>query len=453
MTAILQNLRQLRQYPSAIIGLTIICALILLAIIVPIAIPYNQAITLWRGGDEIWAQHPRNAAPTWTNTFRQSKLPGTLVFDSAEGAGTRTETQLSEDTREVVVTYEFDYQADEFPPELILFANATFDEKPPHMEMLWVTPDGREIRAGEFSPGANSSFRFSQDDRLQRRLERSTGIDEVRAEQGMFDDPEQEGLQVLKGTYQLIVTSLLFEEGSEVENTFVSYGLVHGLAGTDHRRRDIGVALLWGTPIAMSFGLIAALGTTLISLAIAAVGVWYGGWLDAVIQRITEVNNIIPLLPILIMVGTLYSRSIWLMLGLVIVFSIFGLAIKTYRATFLQIKELSYIEAAKAYGASNRRIIFQYMIPRLLPLVIPSIVSLVPGFVFLEASLAILGLGDPVLPTWGKLINDANSQGALFNGFYYWVLEPAALMMLAGFGFAMVGFALDRIFNPRLQER
>ena len=85
-------------------------------------------------------------------------------------------------------------------------------------------------------------------------------------------------------------------------------------------------------------------------------------------------------------------------------------------------------------------------------MIIPGIVSLVPSFVFLEAALAVLGLGDPILPTWGKLIADSQRNGALFNGFYYWVLEPAALMMLAGFGFAMVGFALDRIFNPRLQE-
>lgn len=75
-----------------------------------------------------------------------------------------------------------------------------------------------------------------------------------------------------------------------------------------------------------------------------------------------------------------------------------------------------------------------------------------PTFVFLEASLAVLGLGDPTLPTWGKLIRDANVEGALFNGFYYWILEPAVLLMMVGVGFAMLGFALDRVFNPRLRE-
>jgi peptide/nickel transport system permease protein len=87
----------------------------------------------------------------------------------------------------------------------------------------------------------------------------------------------------------------------------------------------------------------------------------------------------------------------------------------------------------------------------LIPLIIPGLVVGIPGYVFLEASLAVLGLGDPMLPTWGKVINDAQANGALFKGLYYWVLEPAALLMVCGLAFAMVGFSLDRIFNPRLR--
>jgi peptide/nickel transport system permease protein len=82
---------------------------------------------------------------------------------------------------------------------------------------------------------------------------------------------------------------------------------------------------------------------------------------------------------------------------------------------------------------------------------IPGLVAGIPAYVFLEASLAVLGLGDPVLPTWGKVIQDAQSNGALYMGLYYWVLEPAILLMITGLAFAMLGFALDRIFNPRLR--
>lgn len=118
----------------------------------------------------------------------------------------------------------------------------------------------------------------------------------------------------------------------------------------------------------------------------------------------------------------------------------------------LPVKQAPFIEAARAYGASNRRIIFRYMIPRVLPVLIPAFVTLIPTFVFLEASLAVLGLGDPLLPTWGKILNDAQSEGALYNGYYYWVISPAVMLILGGIGFAMLGFALDRIFNPRLRK-
>ncbi len=450
--SLLERFNQITRYPSAVLGLIIIGLLLLVSLITPIVIPYSEAILLWRGGNNIWAESPRNAWPVWYNWLPGNDLPETIIFKSSEGEGDIQESQLTEETREKKFIYEFEYTASEFPQEMILFANATFDEKEPYAEMTWFTPDGRELRAGDFSIGSDSSFRFAQDDRLQRRLERATGLEGVPTEKALFDDPSQEGLQPLQGTYRIEVDALLFEPESTVETTFVSYGLVHGFAGTDHKRRDLTVALAWGTPIAMTFGLLAAIGTTITTMSIAAIGVWFGGPVDAFIQRLTEVNSIIPLLPILIMVGTFYSRSIWLMLGLVILLSIFGLSIKTYRAIFLQVRELPYIDAAKAYGASNMRIIFRYLIPRVLPLIIPQIVTLVPGYVFLEASLAVLGLGDPNIPTWGKLISEARSEGALFNGFYYWILEPAFLLTIAGLGFAAVGFAFDRIFNPRLRE-
>ncbi|MCS7240799.1 MAG: ABC transporter permease, partial [Candidatus Bipolaricaulota bacterium] len=234
------------------------------------------------------------------------------------------------------------------------------------------------------------------------------------------------------------------------EPKLVVYGRVHGLAGTDHLRRDLSVALLWGAPIAMVFGIAAAVGIALAHFFISAIGAWFGGIVDIVVDRLTELRMILPLLPILIMVGVLWSRSIWVVLSVLIMFNLIG-GVKTYRAMFLQAREAPYIEAARAYGAGNFRIIFRYLVPRMIPVLIPAFVLAIPNYVFLEATLSILGLGDPLLPTWGKVIYDAYSQGALYKGQYYWILEPAAMLMLTGLGFSVLGFTLDRIFNPRLR--
>ena len=445
MKAIKNTFKELLRYPSAIVGGSIIILLVLLSIYALISIPYDQALVLWRGGEGIWTQTPRYAAPEWMNYFSRDKLPVTIKLSTLDGTAPKTVTP-GETTTEVLITFTFDYQYDAFPQDIAVFFTSAYDAKEPFVNMSWITPDGREIRVANFAISESQAYYVSQDTKLQRRL---SGLP---PEKGLFVADPAAGLSPpVKGTYQLIVDATTFEADADVDAEMVLYGQLYGIAGTDHLRRDLRVALLWGTPVSLAFGLLAALGTTIITMIIAATGVWFGGWVDGTIQRITEVNMVLPFLPILIMVGTFYSHSIWVILGVVILLNVFGSAIKTYRAVFLQVKESSYIEAARAYGAGNNRIIFSYLVPRIVPLLIPQLVTLIPAFVFLEAGLAILGLGDPTLPTWGKVINDAQQNGALYKGLYYWVLEPAALLMVTGLAFALLGFSLDRIFNPRLR--
>lgn len=448
MSAFKRNLQEILKYPSAVAGSLIIILLVVVAITVLVTIPYSEAIRLWRGGEEVWYANPQYAPPAWINYFRKEKLPVSFSLDSLEADGEKIVTTFEDvdgTTSRTNITYTFDFQSDIVPQEISLYFDAVYEAKQPFVSITWITPDGREVRVGDFGVSQRMTYRLSQDAKLKRRL------GNVAPMIGLFADPNSETGKPLKGTYQLVINSVAFESGSSLHAEFVFFGQVYGMAGTDHLRRDLTLPLLYGVPIALAFGLLAALGTSVLTMIIAAIGAWYGGWVDELIQRITEINLVLPFLSILIMVGTFYSRSIWTILGVTILLSIFTGGIKGFRAIFLQVKESAYIEAARAYGSSDVRVIFKYLIPRMIPLLIPGLVSSVPAFVFLEASLAVLGLGDPVLPTWGKIINDAQSNAALYKGLYYWVLEPAALLMITGLGFAMLGFALDRIFNPRLR--
>ena len=432
-----QGFAELRRYPSAIAGLALIAFLIGVAIYAVVAIPYGQALDLWRGGEH-WRMHPVNAGPAWVDRLTGGNQPRTIIVDARDA---EIEEVAFDGGRQVRIPLDFDYRYGDFPSEINLFLEAPNGLREHFLRLTWTMPTGEQIGLGGRRIAAEDRVSISQDWALEGRLGMAPHI-------GLFADTDG---AVAQGPYRLTLDAILFDEEAELEAELVVYGRVHGLAGTDHRRRDLMVALLWGTPVALAFGLLAAVGTTITTLVIAAVGVWFGGMVDAAIQRLTEVNMILPLLPILVMVGTLYSTSIWLMLGVVILLGIFSAGIKMYRAMLLPIRKAPYIEAARAYGAGNMRIVLRYMIPRILPVLIPTFVTLIPTFVFLEASLALLGLGDPVLPTWGKVMNDAQAQSALYNGFYYWVLSPAFLLMLTGLGFAMLGFALDRVFNPRLR--
>ncbi len=295
--------------------------------------------------------NPKVAPPEWTNWFRSRDLPTSFLMNTRDGTAEKTVKTGSQN--EIDIIFSFDYEYETFPQEMMIYFTSNFTGKNPYVAITWVTPDGREIRAGEFSIGVTDTFRFSQDEKLKRRLGGKLPVI------GLFADPnsDPENPVALKGTYKLMVTSFTFEEGSDVDAEFVFHGQVDGWAGTDHKRRDLGIAILWGTPIALMFGLLAAMGTSLVTMVISAIGVWFGGWVDEIIQRITGVNLVLPFLPILIMIGTFYSRSIWLMLGATIALTIFGSGIITYRSVFLQVKESPYIEAARSYGAGSGRII------------------------------------------------------------------------------------------------
>jgi peptide/nickel transport system permease protein len=440
----LKNFRNILYYPSAIIGMLVVFLLIFTAAYAMIKIPYREAIRMWRGGEEVWYQNPKFAPPAWINFFSSKKYAESFAVRTSDGSMPKELTPGAEGTSTLSTIYTFDFTYDHYPQDLILYLTSTYEEKQPFISIEWLTPDDRTIRIANLALNQKQTYRFSQDQKLKTKLRTDDVIKEL------FSDPETDRL--IKGSYQLLLTGATFEPESDINVEFVLHGQVFGLAGTDHARRDLVIPLLWGAPVALAFGLIASLGTAVLTMIISALGAWYGSWVDQLIQRITEINLVLPFLSILIMVGTFYSRSIWVILGATVLLSIFSGSILGYRSVFMQLKESMYIEAARAYGASNPRIVFMYLIPRMIPLLIPGLVLSIPSFVFLEAGLAVLGLGDPVLPTWGKMIDDANRNGALYRGYYYWILEPTTLLMATGLGFAMLGFALDRLFNPKLRD-
>lgn len=439
--------RILARYPSAVAGLGIIFVLCLVSIYTVIAYPYKQTTKNWRGDNFAWIENPVYAQPVWVNWFRKDDLPETVILNSRDPAAGKSIVPVSKEMQEVSFTLSFDYNSFSFPQEIIIFFEASYREKKPLCTTTWIRPDGRELDLGSFSIASRQSNYLFIDDVLKRRLK------SVSVEQALFGDPNSQEAAALQGLYQLKISAFIFEDDADVNAKLVLYGKVWGTAGTDGYRRDAMVGLLWGTPIALSFGLLAAVFTTITTLIIAATGVWFSGWVDGLIQRFTEINMILPLFAVLLMVYTLYTKRIWVLLGVTVLLSIFGSSIKNYRSLFIQIKEMPYLEVARSYGASDWRIIFRYLIPRIGAIIIPQLVIMVPSYVFLEAGLAVLGLYDPSTPpTWGQLVMDGLGDG-LQQGAFHLALEPAFLLMLTGYAFLLLGISLERVFEPRLRER
>ncbi len=449
---------EMMRYPSAAVGLVILLILLVGSLYAVVRYPYEEIGTTWYTDASYNSQYvPKTASPKWINFFRKNKLPETIVIDSETSPEIKSMTLSSKGNPDYSFTFVIDYPYNSFPQETKLYFTTEFESKNPFATFTWTTPDGREFALA--NAGLNRSEVYDLAENIDRRDLNDHLIDykyqenDISAEpllHGIFANPNAAEPEVVPGTYTLQVDVLAFEPDTEVNVELVVMGQTYGLAGTDFMRRDLIVPMLWGMPFALGLGLFGALITTIVSMLVAAFGVWFGGWADALVQRITEANMILPVVAVAILFYSFYGASLWTILTLIVVLNAFGSPTKTFRAAFLQVKDAGYIEAAQAYGAPNSRIIFKYMIPRILPVMIPQLVTLIPGFIFLEATLGMMNVKSD-LPTWGRVIYEGLRYGSAW-GSKFWVLEPITLLLLTGFAFSMMGFALDRVLNPRLQE-
>jgi peptide/nickel transport system permease protein len=196
--------------------------------------------------------------------------------------------------------------------------------------------------------------------------------------------------------------------------------------------------------------------TALVAVSIGVIygvmSAYAGGWKDSLMQRIFEIFVSIPLLPLLIVMSAIFKPSIFTLIIMMSAFFWVG-PVKTVRSIGLQIKEEVYIEASRSRGASGARIIFRHMVPLLVPYAFASMALYVPGAIVYESTISLLGLGDSTIVTWGQILHDALSGGAVLNRQWWWVVPPGLTIAMMGMTFAFIGFAMDKILHPRLRTR
>jgi peptide/nickel transport system permease protein len=253
---------------------------------------------------------------------------------------------------------------------------------------------------------------------------------------------------VLKGVYQISEKFFLFDNYSSVEDVgLILGGKVFGIMGTDDLRRDLAVGIIWGIPIALFIGLTVSIFSIAIGLIYGVVAGYRGKRTDESMMRVNDIFYALPTLPLLILLSITYGRSIFLIIGFLLIFSWMGTA-KVIRSIALQTRNFQYVEAAKLMGQSDLRVIFKHIIPQLLPLTFASIAIAVPAAILTEAALSFIGLGDPSLPTWGQILHDANTADAASRGIWWWIVPPGLMIALTGLAFFLIGNTLDSIANP-----
>ena len=114
MNALKNSLRSILHYPSAVVGILIVLLLVFTAIYAMVKIPYQEAIHLWRGGEEVWYQNPKFAPPAWINLFSSKKYSESFAVSTSDGSMPKTVTQESPEIATIAMSYPFDFNYDEF---------------------------------------------------------------------------------------------------------------------------------------------------------------------------------------------------------------------------------------------------------------------------------------------------------------------------------------------------
>ncbi len=454
-------IRGFRRSKLGITGAVILLLLVAISIYTVTSIPLTS-FRQWNS-PSYWVDYPASAAPAWTNigVFGPTAAVHTILTSESSNQV----SELSGNGIFIVsnsFTTEFEY--DSYPTDFMIPYSVKYGSIPPVLEVNLTRPDGLELRIyySALPPQSDSSSSksqsvffsrvFSTDMDVSKNLRQYTPLftyptDPSRPQVMLFSDTKER--EILKGSYTFKVTFYFFDDQDAVEEARVILGgTVYGVLGTDAFRRDLAIGILWGTPVALFIGLTVAVASSFIAMIYGILAGYKGGRVDEVMMRINDFFISLPVLILLILISVRYGLNIFLIVVLLILFGWAGGARLT-RSMSLQIKNFQYVEASKMMGESDVKIIFRHIVPQLLPLTFATIAYSVPGAILAEAGLSLLGLSDLTIPSWGRILNEANAASATTLGLWWWIIPPGIMIGFTGLSFALIGYTLEHVTNPR----
>ncbi len=225
------------------------------------------------------------------------------------------------------------------------------------------------------------------------------------------------------------------------------------ILGTNDAGQDILSELIYGARISLIVAIGAALGTMLLSLIIGGLSGYFGGWLDRILMRFTDVMLTLPRLPLLILLASFLDASLWQTIMIIALLFWQGKA-RLIRAQVQSMRQRGYIKMARSYGASSLYIFQRHILPQIAPLIVFGLVAAAGQAIAMEAGLAFLGLGDATAKSWGLMMRFAlNLPGLLLTErWVWWLLPPALSVTVLMLAITFLGIGLERIWNPRLEQ-
>lgn len=222
--------------------------------------------------------------------------------------------------------------------------------------------------------------------------------------------------------------------------------------GTDNLGRSVWAQFVWGARVSLLVGLAATVIAIVIGSVVGILSGYYRGVASSALQRVTDWFLVIPFLPLAIVLAAILGPSVQNIILVIGITSWPGTA-RLVRAQVLTLKERPYVERSRALGASGRHLMSRHILPNVSPIILANLTLTVPIAILSETTLAFLGLGDPTRASWGRMLDEAFSAGALSREAWWWFMPPGLGIMAVVLAFTLIGTALEEILDPRLREQ
>jgi len=221
--------------------------------------------------------------------------------------------------------------------------------------------------------------------------------------------------------------------------------------GTDNFGRSVLDLLIAGARVSLLVGITAALGAMLIGAVVGISSGYFGGSkIDTVLNAVTNWFLVIPWLALAIALSAILGASLQNVI-IVIAITSWATTARLVRAQALSVRERPYIERSRALGATHWHTVTRHVLPNVFPVLFANTILMVGLAILAETTLAILGLSAGT--SWGRIIENAFTGGAMTAGWWWWLIPPGICIVLVTLAFTMIGFALDEILSPRLRRR